>query len=124
MDYSITNLSSIEDSAPTFGLGETQEARFARKELGAEKTGLSYHVVKAGKRQGFGHRHAQDEEIYVVLSGTGRVHLNDDVVDVKPLDAIRMAPQVVRALEAGDGDLTVLAFGTHHEDDAEMIQGS
>jgi mannose-6-phosphate isomerase-like protein (cupin superfamily) len=124
MDYSIKNLGSVEDSAPKFGFGETQEARFARQDLGAEKTGLSYHVVKAGKRQGFAHRHAQDEEIYVVVSGTGLLHLDDDVVELKPLDAVRIAPHVLRALEAGDSDLAVLAFGTHHENDAEIVQGS
>jgi mannose-6-phosphate isomerase-like protein (cupin superfamily) len=124
MDYALKNLAAIEDSAPKFGLAETQEARFARTDLGAETTGLSYHVVKAGKRQAFAHRHAEDEEIYVVLSGTGRLHLDDDVVDVKPLDAIRIAPHVLRALEAGDTNLTVLAFGTHHENDAQIVQSS
>ena len=124
MDYSIKNLSTVEDSAPKFGFGGTQEARFAREELGAEKTGLSYQVVKAGKRQPFAHRHAEDEEIYVVLSGTGRLHLDGDVVELKPLDAVRIAPHVLRALEAGDTDLEVLAFGTHHEDDAEIVHGS
>jgi mannose-6-phosphate isomerase-like protein (cupin superfamily) len=124
MDYSIKNLGSVEDSAPKFGFGETQEARFARQDLGAEKTGLSYHVVKAGKRQGFAPRHAQDEEIYVVVSGTGLLHLDDDVVELKPLDAVRIAPHVLRALEGGDSDLAVLAFGTHHENDAEIVQGS
>jgi mannose-6-phosphate isomerase-like protein (cupin superfamily) len=124
MDYSIKNLGSVEDSAPKFGFGETQEARFARQDLGAEKTGLSYHVVKAGKRQGFAHRHAEDEEIYVVVSGTGLLHLDDDAVELKPLDAVRIAPHVLRALEAGDTDLAVLAFGTHHENDAEIVQGS
>jgi mannose-6-phosphate isomerase-like protein (cupin superfamily) len=123
MDYSITNLASVEDSAPKYGFGETQEAHFASEDLGAEKTGLSYHVVKAGKRQGFAHRHAQDEEIYVVLSGTGRLHLDDEVVELKPLDAVRIAPHVLRALEAGDTNLEILAFGTHHEDDAEIVQG-
>jgi uncharacterized cupin superfamily protein len=124
MDYSIKNLGTVEDSAPKFGMGEIQEARFAREDLGAETTGISYQIVKAGKRQGFAHRHAEDEEIYVVLSGTGRLHLDDDVVDVKPLDAIRIAPHVLRALEAGDTDLELLAFGTHHENDAEIVQGS
>src|SRR3954447_3184387 len=124
MDYTIKNLATVEDSAPKYGFGDTQEARFAREDLGAEKTGLSYHVVKGGKRQGFAHRHAQDEEIYVVVSGTGFLHLDDDVVELKPLDAIRIAPHVARALEAGDSDLAVLAFGTHHDDDAEIVPGS
>jgi uncharacterized cupin superfamily protein len=124
MDYTIKNLTTVEDSAPKFGFGEMQEAHFAREDLGAEKTGVSYHVVKAGRRQAFAHRHAEDEEIYVVLSGTGRLHLDDDVLELKPLDAIRIAPHVLRALEAGDANLEVLAFGTHHEGDAQIVQGS
>jgi len=122
MDYTIKNLATVEDSAPKYGFGETQEARFAREDLGAEKTGISYQVVKAGKRQGFAHRHSEDEEIYVVLSGTGRVHLDGDVVELKPLDAIRIAPHVARMLEAGDTNLELLAFGTHHPDDAELVK--
>ncbi len=122
MSYSITNLRGIEDSAPKFGLGDVQEARFAGQAIGAEQTGLSYQVVKAGQRQSFGHRHASDEEIYVVLSGSGRVRLDADVTEVGPMDAIRVAPNVTRAFEAGDTDLELLAFGTHHEGDAELIK--
>jgi uncharacterized cupin superfamily protein len=122
MDYSIKNLSTVEDSAPKFGFAESQEAHFAREDLGAEKTGLSYHVVKPGKRQAFGHRHEHAEEIYVVLVGTGRLRLDDDIVDVKPMDAIRVAPQVVRSFEAGTDALELLAFGQHFKDDGEIIQ--
>jgi uncharacterized cupin superfamily protein len=121
MDYSITNLASVEDSAPKYGFGETQEAHFAREDLGAEKTGLSYHVVKAGQRQAFGHKHEHAEEIYVVLSGTGRLRLDDDIVDVKPMDAIRVAPQVLRSFEAGSEALQLLAFGQHFKDDGELV---
>ena len=121
MDYSIKNLSTVEDSAPKFGFGETQEAHFAREDLGAEKTGLSYHVVKAGQRQAFGHKHEHAEEIYVVLSGTGRLRLDDDIVDVKPMDAIRVAPQVLRSFEAGSEALQLLAFGQHFKDDGELV---
>jgi uncharacterized cupin superfamily protein len=121
MDYSIKNLSTVEDSAPKFGFSDSQEARFAREDLGAEKTGLSYHVVKAGQRQAFGHKHEQAEEIYVVLSGTGRLRLDDDIVDVKPMDAIRVAPQVLRSFEAGSEALQLLAFGEHFKDDGELV---
>jgi uncharacterized cupin superfamily protein len=122
MDYVIKNLRDVEDMAPKFGFDQVQEARFAWRDLGAERTGLSFHVVKPGQRQAFAHRHDQAEEIYVVLSGRGRVKLDDDVENVHPLDAIRVAPGVARAFEAGDQGLELLAFGTHHENDAKMIQ--
>ena len=117
------NLMEVEDSAVKFGFSETQEAHFARKDLDAEATGLAYYVVKPGKRQSFGHRHEKAEEIYVVLSGRGRVKLDDEVVDVEAFDAIRVAPQVARAFEAGDDGLEVLAVGAHHGDDrGDMLQ--
>ena len=120
--YTLVNLKEVEDMAPKFGFDQVQEARFAWRDLGAERTGLAFHVVKPGQRQAFAHRHDQAEEIYVVLSGRGRVKLDDDIENVHPLDAIRVAPGVARAFEAGDQGLELLAFGTHHENDAKLIQ--
>jgi quercetin dioxygenase-like cupin family protein len=62
------------------------------------------------------------EEIYVVLSGTGRVKLDDEVEEVGPLDAIRIAPAVIRAFEAGDDDLVLLAFSPRAQGDAEIVK--
>lgn len=121
MSFDRKNLREIEDQAPAFGLGEIQEARFAHSDLRAEDTGLAYHVLRPGKRQGFAHRHENAEEIYVVLSGSGRLKLDDEIVDVATMDAIRVAPKVVRAFEAGNEGLEVLAFGPRHEGDGEMI---
>lgn len=87
----------------------------------AEQTGFSLHRVKPGQRQGFAHRHDAAEEIYVVVSGAGRMKLDDDVIDVRPLDAVRVAPSVVRAFEAGSDGLEVLAFGPRHDGDGELI---
>jgi mannose-6-phosphate isomerase-like protein (cupin superfamily) len=122
MSYTIKNLRDCQDYAPKFGYDAVQEARFPSRELGAERTGLAFHRVKPGQRQGFAHRHDQAEEIYVILSGRGRIKLDDDVAEVGPLDAIRIAPGVARALEAGDEGLELLAFGPHHEGDGEMIK--
>jgi mannose-6-phosphate isomerase-like protein (cupin superfamily) len=122
MGYTITNLRAVEDMAAKHGFGETQEARFPRTDLGAEQTGVAYIVVRPGKRQPFAHRHRDAEEIYVVLAGSGRIKLDDELVDIGPLDSIRMSPGVARALEAGPDGLEVLAFGPRHEGDAEMVQ--
>jgi mannose-6-phosphate isomerase-like protein (cupin superfamily) len=104
-DYTIKNLREVEDMAIKHGFSESQEARFPRSELGAETTGLAYHVVRPGERQAFAHRHHEAEEVNVVLSGTGRVRLDDEVVEIGPMDAIRVAPQVTRAFEAGPDGL-------------------
>jgi quercetin dioxygenase-like cupin family protein len=122
MSYTIKNLTETTDSAPKFGLDELGEAHFPREELGAEATGISYQVLKPGKRQAFGHKHDKAEEIYVVLSGNGRVRLDDEVRDVAALDAIRVAPSVKRAFEAGPEGLQWMAFGPHFEKDGEVIE--
>lgn len=122
MAWTHKNLRSIRDSAPDFGFGETQEARFAREDLGAERTGVSYHVVRPNRRQGFGHRHEEAEEIYVVLSGSGRLKLDDEVIEVDTMDAVRVAPNVARGFEAGPYGLELLAFGAHHPRDGELLE--
>jgi mannose-6-phosphate isomerase-like protein (cupin superfamily) len=121
--YTVKQLTEVEDSAVGFGLSDLQEARFATKDLEAENTGVSHHRVKAGRRQGFGHKHDNAEEVYVVLSGSGRMKLDDEVIEIAALDAIRVAPGVVRAFEAGPDGLEVLAVGARHEGDGELLHG-
>ena len=121
MSYTIRNLREVEDIAAKHGFGEVQEARFPRTDLEAQSTGLAYLILRPGKRSAFGHRHNEAEEIYVVRAGSGRIKLDDDVVAIRALDSIRMAPGVTRALEAGPEGLEVLAFGPRHENDAEMV---
>jgi mannose-6-phosphate isomerase-like protein (cupin superfamily) len=119
--YTFKKLTEVEDAAQKGGFGDYQEARFAMGALDAEQTGLSLHRVKPGKRQAFAHRHEQAEEVYVVLAGSGRVKLDDDIVDLEPLDAIRVAPGVIRQFEAGSDGLQVLAFGPHRDRDGEIL---
>lgn len=121
--YTIKKLTETKDSAPGFGISDICQAYFATSELGAEKTGFSMQVLKANARQPFGHVHEEAEEVYLVVRGSGRVKLDDDIADLGELDALRVAPGVTRCFEAGDGGMHLLAFGTHHEGDGEMIQG-
>jgi mannose-6-phosphate isomerase-like protein (cupin superfamily) len=123
MSYTIKNLRESEDFAQKHGFGEVQEARFPRRELDAESTGLGLLKVKPGKRQAFAHRHENAEEIYVVISGSGRLKLDDEVVEVGEMDAIRIGPSVARAAEGGPDGLEFLAFGPRHEGDSEVIEG-
>jgi mannose-6-phosphate isomerase-like protein (cupin superfamily) len=121
MSFTIKNLREVEDVAPKFGFSEVQEARFARGDLESETIGLAFHVVRPGKRQAFAHRHQQAEEIYVVLSGRGRMKLDDEVVAVAEMDAIRVAPALARAFEAGPEGLELLVFGPRHAGDGEPL---
>jgi uncharacterized cupin superfamily protein len=111
-DYTIRNLTEVENLAPKFGL-ENVEARFARSELGLEQLGLSYQRLAPGIRHPFGHRHADQEEVYVVVEGGGRVKLDDEIVELKRWDAVRVAPSVVRGFEAGPDGIVLLAIGAH-----------
>jgi len=110
----------VEDMAKRFGFGEQGEARFANRPLGTVRTGVSHQRLRPGVRQAFGHRHQHAEEVFVILAGTGRIRIDDEIVDVGPLDAIRIAPSSARAFEAGPDGLEFVVFGPHHTGDAVM----
>jgi mannose-6-phosphate isomerase-like protein (cupin superfamily) len=121
--YTHKRLDEVEDSAPRFGYGELQEARFANEDLQTERTGVSLLRVKPGKRQGFAHRHDEAEEVYVVVGGSGRVKLDDEILELERLDAVRVSPSVTRQFEGGPGGIELLAFGARHEGDGEVFPG-
>ena len=121
--FTLKNLAEVDDSAPKFGYAEVQEARFAKDELEAEQTGVSYQRVKPGKRQAFAHRHERAEEVYVVLGGSGQAKLEDQLVELRALDAIRVAPGVTRAFQAGPEGLELIAFGPRHDGDGDVLPG-
>jgi len=115
------NLAEVEDAVPANGFGDRWEARVAREALDAEQTGLTHFRLRPGRRSPFVHRHAHAEEVYVILSGAGQIKLDDQVSEVRPLDSIRVAPEVGRAFEAGPHGLEFLAFGPHHPADGEPV---
>jgi quercetin dioxygenase-like cupin family protein len=124
-DYTRVNLrSDVQDMAPQYGM-EGIESRFARTNLELEKSGLSLFRLDAGFRMPFGHSHSDQEEVYVVLSGSARVPVGDEVVDLSQWDAIRIAPGTTHGMEAGPDGAEILAFGAPNTDnkDAEMQQG-
>jgi uncharacterized cupin superfamily protein len=119
--YMRVNLGDVDDSAPANGFGDRWEARVAGAALEAERTGLTHFRLPPGKRSPFSHRHYDAEEINVVLSGSGRIKLDDRLQVVRPLDAIRVAPRVARAFEAGPDGLELLAFGPRLNGDGEPV---
>jgi quercetin dioxygenase-like cupin family protein len=121
--YTIKNLKDdVEDMAAGRGYGI--EARFARKQIESEHLGVSYFRYPTGVRSPFGHRHREQEEAYVVVGGSGRVRLDDEVRDVRKWDVIRVAPPVARAFEAGPDGLELIAVGSDRPEggDGEMIE--
>jgi mannose-6-phosphate isomerase-like protein (cupin superfamily) len=123
--HTLKNLDDVTDAAPGMGVDETQEVRFARAELGAEKVGFTLHRVAPGSRQAIGHKHHDPdaEEMYVVMGGSGRIKLDDEILDIQRLDAIRVEPDVIRSFEAGPDGLEFLAFGPHFDGDGEVFPG-
>ena len=123
--YTIRNLRELEDQAPKFGLSPGLEARFAREALGLGHSGVSLQRLAPGFRSPFGHRHREQEEVYVVVAGSGRMKLDNDVVELRPWDAIRVAKETLRAFEAGPEGLEILAFGAPGTPpgDAELLPG-
>lgn len=119
--YTKVSLNEVENVAPKYGFDDKWEARGAREALEAERTGVMHFRVLPGKRSPFMHRHAEAEEIYVVLSGSGRMKLDDEILDVAPLDAIRVAPATSRGFEAGPEGLEYIACGAHHPKDGEAV---
>jgi mannose-6-phosphate isomerase-like protein (cupin superfamily) len=127
--YTLANLKDdVEDQAPQFGLAPDLAGHFARQTLACEQSGVSYQKLAPGFRLPFGHTHSKQEEIYVFLSGGGRVKIGDEIVDVKALDSLRVAPGTWRGFEAGPEGLELVAFGARcgmgpDESDADMEQG-
>jgi quercetin dioxygenase-like cupin family protein len=122
--HTIVNLKEVEDFAPKFGFAPNLESRFARVPLELENSGLSYFKIAPDFRIPFGHVHSEQEEIYLVVSGSARAKLDDEVVELKAWDALRIAPGTWRGLEGGSDGAEVVAFGSPNTDnkDIEMDQ--
>jgi mannose-6-phosphate isomerase-like protein (cupin superfamily) len=121
--YEVVNLKEVEDSAERFGLSPNLEARFARKPIGAERSGISYQRIAPDFRVPFGHNHEEQEEHYLLLSGSARLKLDDDVVELKPWDLVRIAPETMRGIEAGPEGAELLAFGAGRGGDTDPQPG-
>ena len=121
-DYTRTNLKQLEDSAA--GRGRDMEARFGREHIDSEHLGVSYFRYGPDHRAPYGHRHKVQEEAYVVVSGSGQMRLDDEIIDVGPWDLIRVAPHVVRAVRAGSDGLEVIVVGSDRpeEGDGELVE--
>ena len=120
--YTTTNLKDVENQAPKFGMPAELEARFARTALEGDTLGLSHLKLAPGFRMPFGHKHEGQEEVYVVLRGSARIKVDDEIVEAGELDAIRFDKNTMRAVEAGPDGVEYLAFGAGDDpSDAEMV---
>jgi uncharacterized cupin superfamily protein len=111
-EYTHLNLKNdVEDQAPKFDMSPDMEARMARVPLELENFGVSYQRLAPNYRLPFGHKHKQQEEVYVVVGGGGRAKLEDDVVELKQWDALRVPKDTTRGFEAGPDGMEIIAIG-------------
>jgi len=125
-DYTKLNLKEdVEDQAPNFGLSPDLEARMARVALNMENAGLSYQRLAPNFRVPFGHRHHQQEEVFIVVSGSLRAKVDDEVLEMKPWDALRVHKDTMRCFEAGPEGAEVIAVGAPNTGpgDGDIHQG-
>lgn len=122
-NYTIKNLMDVEPS--NGGPDEDFEARFARKHLESSELGVSYFRYGTGRRSATGHRHEVQEEAYVVVGGSGRVKLDDEVLELRRWDVVRVAPATARAFEGGPDGLELVAIGGSKPEggDGQRVEG-
>jgi mannose-6-phosphate isomerase-like protein (cupin superfamily) len=117
--FTHTNLKVIEDSA-----GERApnlEAHIARKHLDSDHLGVSYFRYAPGFRAPVGHHHREQEEVYVVVNGSGRMRLDDRIVELHRWDIVRVAPETIRGLEGGPDGLEVIAVGSDRPEGGDGV---
>lgn len=120
--FASVNLLEVEDSVGDRAAGV--EGRFGRKHLASRDLGISLFRYAANLRSPMAHSHREQEEAYVVVSGSGRILLDDEVQDLHLWDVVRVAPEVVRAFEAGPDGLDVIAVGGPKPEGGDGVMGT
>jgi quercetin dioxygenase-like cupin family protein len=124
--FTRTNLRrDIEDVGAAFDGAPDLEFRLATRALGLERSGLGYQRIPPGYRFPYGHTHKEQEEVYVVVRGGGRMKLDDEIVELEQWDAVRVAPGTWRGYEAGPEGLEMIVIGAPNLGDAprEDVEG-
>ena len=117
--YAITNFNDIETAEPE---PRHREAKFARSHIGSEHLGVSYFRYGPGFRSPIGHSHREQEEVYVVVSGSGRVKLDDEIIELKQWDVVRVSPAVVRAFQGGPEGLELVVAASDRPEGGDGVR--
>jgi mannose-6-phosphate isomerase-like protein (cupin superfamily) len=124
--FTLRNLKAdLEDIGSGFAAGPDLEFRAATRALGLQRSALSYQRVPPGARFPYGHTHETQEEVYVVVRGSGRMKLDDEIVELQEWDAVRVPPGTWRGYEAGPDGLVILVIGAPNlgEDPRDDVHG-
>ena len=112
MAFTVRNLKEdLEDLGSNFDGSPDLEFRAATKALELEHSGLTYQRVPPNYRFPYGHTHKTQEEVYVVVRGSGRMKVDDEIAELKEWDAVRVPPGAWRGYEAGPQGLEMLVIG-------------
>ena len=120
-DYTKINLGELEDMAPKHGHGDVMQTRFASKALELKESGLGYQILAPNAELPFKHKHKKQEEIFLILSGTGTMMLDQETIKVKPLDTVRVGANTVRSLKADDNELAFVIFGAPATKETDFV---
>jgi mannose-6-phosphate isomerase-like protein (cupin superfamily) len=110
-EYTKVNLKEVEDQAPNFGMAPNVEMRMARVALEMENSGLSYQRLAPDFRMPFGHRHKTQEEVYIVVAGSLRAKVEDEILELRQWDALRVPKDTMRSFQAGPDGAELIAIG-------------
>ena len=124
-DYTIRRLEEIDDV-----LGDYPgEMRMMTTGLGAEQVAFTFRRMPqhSGGKGSYGHRHKLQEEVYFVVSGKLQFKLGDEIHDLEPGTAIRVAPETWRSVwndEPEDAELIIVSKVVEggSRDDAEYLE--
>ena len=120
-DYTVVKVSDVPDQGPNLGIAPDVEIRFLRNDLGCEDCGVSYaRIAPNGKREN-GHRHKRQEEVYLLVSGSARIKVGDDIVDMEPWTAVRVPADTTRALAAGPEGAELVLVGAPNTGPGDAI---
>jgi mannose-6-phosphate isomerase-like protein (cupin superfamily) len=117
--FTVVNLLEVEDRIA--GRAPGIEGRFAREHLGSRDLGISRFRYGPDVRSPMAHSHTDQEEAYVVVAGSGRALLGEEVVDLSTWDVLRVAPEVIRAFEGGPEGLDLIAVGGPRPGDGDGV---
>jgi quercetin dioxygenase-like cupin family protein len=119
--FAVVNLMEVENTVGDRAPGI--DGRFSRKHLDSRDLGVSLFRYAANLRSPMAHSHQEQEEAYVVVAGSGRVLLDGEVKELRQWDVLRVAPEVVRAFEAGPNGLDLVAVGGPRPADGDGVMG-
>jgi mannose-6-phosphate isomerase-like protein (cupin superfamily) len=121
--YAIVEAGDAPDMMAQYeGFGEM---RFFAEPLATEQVAFTWRLMPpdTGGKGSYGHRHRDQEEIYFVVRGNLEFKLGDEVIDVGPRTAVRVAPDLYRSVHnSSDDEAEMVIVSIRSEDVDEQTE--